>query len=124
MVARVSVDETGGPAHRLSPRLSARMGLVVRILVGLSPSRKGWFCCIASDGDGCSSSIITLGDGATCAHTSRELTREWVGRARCAERRRAAWWHRVPVVVHEGAEQLLPLLDALPGLLQLRGDLG
>ena len=30
------------------------MGLVVRILVGLSPSRKGWFCCIASDGDGCS----------------------------------------------------------------------
>ena len=81
VVARVSVEETGGPAHRLSPRLSARMGLVVRILVGLSPSRKGWFCCIASDGDGCSSSIITLGDGATCAHTSRELAREreWVG---------------------------------------------
>ena len=124
VVARVSVEETGGPAHRLSPRLSARMGLVVRILVGLSPSRKGWFCCIASDGDGCSSSIITLGDGATCAHTSRELARERVGRAKCAERRHAAGRHRVPVVVHEGAEQLLPLLDALPGLLQLRGDLG
>ena len=124
MVARVSVEETGGPAHRLSPRLSARMGLVVRILVGLSPSRKGWFCCIASDGDGCSSSIITLGDGATCTHTSRELASERVGRDVCAERRHAAGRHRVAVVVHEGAEQLLPLLDALPGLLQLRGDLG
>ena len=124
VVARVSVEETGGPAHRLSPRLSARMGLVVRILVGLSPSRKGWFCCIASDGDGCSSSIITLGDGATCAHTSRELASESVGRDERAERRHAAGRHRVAVVVHEGAEQLLPLLDALPGLLQLRGDLG
>jgi hypothetical protein len=77
VAARVSVEETARPAHRLSPRLSARMGLVVRILVGLSPSRKGWFSCIciASEGDGCSS-IITLGDGATCAHTSRELARE------------------------------------------------
>ena len=92
------------------------MGLVVRILVGLSPSRKEWFCCIASDGDGCSSSIITLGDGATCAHTSRELIL-------CTEGS-AGGRHRVTVVVHEGAEQLLPLLDALPGLLQLRGDLG
>ena len=119
VVARVSVEKTGGPAHRLSPRLSARMGLVVRIFVGLSPSRKGWCPCICwlreSDGDGCSS-IITLGDGATCAHTSRELIL-------CTEGS-AGGRHRVTVVVHEGAEQLLPLLYALSGLLQLRGDLG
>ena len=108
------------------------MGLVVRILVGLSPSRKGWWPCICcdsdSDGDGCSS-IITLGDGATwLARIPHVSSLESGSGARRAESgsgaRHAGGPHLVAVVVHEGAEQLLPLLDALSGLLQLRGDFG
>ena len=53
------------------------------------------------------------------AHTSYELAR--VGLARRAG---ASGCYRVAIVVHERAEQLLPLLDALSGLLQLRGDFG